>query len=157
MQTRSTSFSLPVNPNPPKYPYSVQRSHSGPYVRQSLVQPVKGQGYKTEDLRQEVPLVSSKTYSPSWTELKDLVDGMQFLYPVMVRIEREDDYFIATCPTFSLFVIGDTYEEALQAIKESLVDDYKSFLKSYPEELAESARKLLQLYCAFFGKSISDQ
>lgn len=109
---------------------------------------------KSVPLQIDVPSGPPVLPKPAWTEIEDLGDDMKFLYPVMVKIEREDDYFIASCPTFSLFVSGDTYEGALQAIKETLVDDYRFFLKHNPDKLTNSTKKLLNLYLAFFGKSL---
>ena len=98
---------------------------------------------------------ASLKQKPAWVEITDLVDGMKFIYPVMVKIQIEGDYFIATCPTFDLFVTGDTYEGALQIIKEGLVDGYNVYVKQYPG-VNKSAKKLLNLYLAFFGSSLLD-
>ena len=92
---------------------------------------------------------------PTWMPLINLDESLRFIYPVMVKITlSEEKYFIAECPTFDIFTSGSSYEEALDNIKSILVEDYKSFLEDYPDGLTSDAKKLLQLYRAFFGEAL---
>jgi predicted RNase H-like HicB family nuclease len=92
-------------------------------------------------------------------EITDLVEGYKFVFPVVVQIEfdPEQSIYIAHSPTFNLFTIGDTYDEAIENVKYLFVEDYEALLEDYPDGLSETAIDLLRLYCAFMGKDLPEK
>ena len=95
----------------------------------------------------------SPTFS-TWIALVDLAEELQFIYPVMVKIELASGVFVAECPTFDLFTTAETDESALENLRCLLVEDYRSLLADYPANLTPDARSLLRLYCSFLGKDL---
>lgn len=103
----------------------------------------------------DMVITSKNKITSSYIQVTELVRGFKFEFPVIVKIERiEESLFIAECPTFNISIPAESYEEAVEAIKEVLVDDYQAFLKNYPQKLTREALKLLRLYCALFGNNI---
>jgi hypothetical protein len=91
----------------------------------------------------------------SYVQVTELVRGFKLAFPVVLKIERiEENLFVAECPTFNISIPAESYEDALDEIKEVLVDDYQSFLNNYPHKLTKEALSLLRLYCAFFGENL---
>lgn len=111
----------------------------------------------TKPFQMSVPSKPALQPQPTWTEIKDLANDMKLLYPVVVKIEREDDHFIVSCPTFRLSSHADTYEDAVDAIKDLLFDDYEAFLEDYPDRLTGDAIAMLRLYCAFLGQDLPNK
>lgn len=98
---------------------------------------------------------TDKIYPDTWIELKNLNGDLNFIYPVMIKIQLcDDNTFIADCSTFNLYSSGSTSEEALDNIKQLLVEDYQTLLEDYPNDLTKSAKNLFRLYCAFLGKNL---
>jgi hypothetical protein len=92
---------------------------------------------------------------PAWVDIEDIGEGQKLLYPLTVKVARcQDGIFIAECPTLDMFGQGETYGEALDDLKSSLVEDYEILSASYPDQLDQSAIKLLRLYSALLGKEL---
>lgn len=80
---------------------------------------------------------------------------LRFIDVVMVNMSRcEEGDFVAECPKFNIFAFGDTYEEALDNLKEVLIEDYNTYLEDYPDKLSNSGKSLLHLYLYFLGKDL---
>ncbi|GBO52902.1 hypothetical protein APA_703 [Pseudanabaena sp. lw0831] len=103
----------------------------------------------------ENPVFHQENTSPHY-EIKDLIDGYSFLYPITIEIKelQNDGIFIAECNTLNLYAQGETYDESIDEIKSLIVDDYLAFLKDYPERLTDDAISILRLYCALFGEDL---
>jgi len=101
---------------------------------------------------------SERTPTKSWIEITSLNEDLNLVSPLMVGIHfSEEKVFIAECPTFNLFTFADTCEEALNDLKELLVEDFQVYLNDYPDGLTESSVNLLRLYMAFVGQNLPKQ
>lgn len=100
--------------------------------------------------------VSYQENTSSHYEIKDLIDGYSFLYPITLEIKelKDDGIFVAECSTLNLYAQGETYDESIDEIKSLIVDDYLAFLKDYPDRLTDDAISILRLYCALFGEDL---
>jgi len=89
-------------------------------------------------------------------EIKDLIDGYSFLYPITIQVKQlqDDGIFIAECNTLNLYAQGKTYNESIDEMKSLIVDDYLAFLEDYPDRLTDDATSVLRLYCALFGEDL---
>ncbi len=91
----------------------------------------------------------------SSVQVTELARGFKLAFPITLRIEKiEESLFVAECPTFNISIPAESYEDALDEIKEVLVDDYQAFLSNYPHKLTKEALNTLRLYCAFFGEAL---
>lgn len=103
----------------------------------------------------EIPVFLQEGKSSHY-EIKGLIDGYSFLYPVTIQVKelQDDELFIAECNTLNLYAQGKTYDESIDEMKSLIVDDYLAFLEDYPDRLTDDATSILRLYCALFGKDL---
>lgn len=86
--------------------------------------------------------------------LKKISDNLEFKYSLNIKLEKSDDFYIASCETLGLHISGESYRESLDLIKEVIADDYQSLLDDYPENLTQDAINLLRLYKALLGQDL---
>jgi predicted RNase H-like HicB family nuclease len=103
----------------------------------------------------EIPVFHQENISFHY-EIKDLIDGYSFLYPITIEIKelKDDGIFVSECSTLNLYAQGETYDESIDEMKSLIVDDYLAFLKDYPDRLTDDAISILRLYCALFGEDL---
>jgi hypothetical protein len=88
------------------------------------------------------------------TQLRQ-VKPFKLIRPIPVSIERDgdsngDDCYVASFVRASIFMSGDTQQEALEGLREIIVDTFRfytvneSILGKYPQRQLEVLRKFMQ-------------
>jgi len=99
------------------------------------------------DVRPSLNYLANKM--PAWTfHCQDKV--LYSTLPVDVNIRREEMFYFAESEKLKIFVIGETYDEAMRAFAEQLLYFYEHYKRLTPDKVTGEAERLKRIYSTHF-------